>query len=214
MMIIKRLIRNVWLRLKWRGKLQFYFTTNISRNSKFEGANKIYPHVRFNGHLGFGSYIGPYSEINANIGRFTSIANYVRTNLGFHPMTVPFATTSPMFFSTRKQNGKTFADRMMFNERNPPTTIGNDVWVGENVFFVGGLKISDGAVVLAGAVVTKDVPPYAIVGGVPAKILRYRYDEDTIRFLQNLKWWDRDVEWLKEHWELFCDIDKLKKQFS
>ena len=72
----------------------------------------------------------------------------------------------------------------------------------------------DGAVVLAHAVVTKDVPPYAIVGGVPAKVIGYRYDEDTIDFLLKVKWWNKDKKWFKEHWELLCDIDKMKTYFN
>lgn len=77
-------------------------------------------------------------------------------------------------------------------------------------FFIGGITIGDGAVVMAGAVVTKDVPPYAIVGGVPAKVIKYRYDEDTVRFLLSFKWWNKDIEWLRKHWDLLCDVEKLK----
>ena len=205
---LKRVIKYIWLKWKWYGKLQFDITTNINRNSYFEGANKIYPHSYFSGKLGYGSYIGPHSIIIANIGRFTSIAPYVRTNTGVHPLYKPFATTSPMFYSTQKQSGVTFADRMIFQEFSAPTNIGNDVWVGENAFFVGGVTIGDGAVVLAGAVVTKNVPPYAVVGGVPAKVINYRYDEETILFLLNIKWWDKDREWLSEHWELLSDVEK------
>ena len=196
------------------GKIKFGFSNEIALSSSFEGANKLYPHSYFKGSMGYGTYIGPNSEIEANIGRFTSIANYVRTNTGIHPIEEPYCTTSPMFFSTQKQNGKTFADRMMFDEFKEATYIGNDVWVGENVFFAGGLTIGDGAVVLAGAVVTKDVPPYAIVGGVPAKVLKYRYDDKTIKWLLHLKWWNMDLKWLKEHWELLCDIDKMKSYFK
>ena len=73
------------------------------------------------------------------------------------------------------------------------------------------MNIGDGAMVLAGAVVTKDVPPYAIVGGVPAKVKSYRYDEETIVFLLKARWWEKSLVWLKEHWELFSDMDKLRK---
>ena len=204
----------VWLHIKWRGKLQFGIFSTIGRHSTFEGANKIYPHTQFWGSMGYGSYIGYHCNVIANIGRFCSIADHVRTNVGVHPITSPFATTSPMYFSILKQNGYTFANRIKFDEIKEPSTIGNDVWIGENVFFAGGLKIDDGAVVLAGAVVTKDVPPYAVVGGVPAKVIKYRYDEDTIRFLLALKWWNMDVEWLRSNWELLCDIDKLKAYFN
>ena len=89
--------------------------------------------------------------------------------------------------------------------------IGSDCWIGQRCFLVGGIKIGHGAVVLAGAVVTKDVPPYAIVGGVPAKILRYRYDEDTINFLLDTCWWNKPIEWLQFHWEALNNIDILKQ---
>ena len=79
---------------------------------------------------------------------------------------------------------------------------------------IGGVHIADGAVVLAGAVVTKDVPPYAIVGGVPAKIIRYRYDEETISFLLQAQWWNNTEDWFKENWKLLTDIDKLKAYYN
>lgn len=209
--LICEMYSNLYLSFKWRKKLRLEFSSHIKRDSVFEGANKIYHHTYFSGTMGYGSYIGPHCEIIANIGRFTSIAPYVRTNTGVHPLYKPFATTSPMFYSTQKQSGVTFADRMIFQEFSAPTNIGNDVWVGENAFFVGGVTIGDGAVVLAGAVVTKNVPPYAVVGGVPAKVIKYRYDEETVLFLLNLKWWDKDREWLSEHWELLSDVEKLKE---
>ena len=216
MALMKRMVKNILLRFNWRrqGDALFHRTAKVSKSSRFEGTCKIYPFATFDGSMGYGSYIGPHSEIEATIGRFTSISNHVLTNIGIHPMGDPFVTTSPMFYSLRKQAGATFANRMMFNESREPVRIGNDVWIGTNVFLVGGLTIGDGAVVLAGAVVTKDVPPYAVVGGVPAKVLKYRYDEETIRFLLDLKWWDMDVEWLSQHWELLCDIDKLKLFFN
>ena len=208
---LKTIIKYFFIKIKYGKKLQFSLSNNINvKKSTFEGANKLYPNTTFAGSMGYGSYIGPNCEITANIGRFTSIAPYVRTNCGVHPYTDPFVTTCPMFFSTQKQNGETFASFQMFNEQKDFTEIGNDVWIGEYVFFGGGLTIGDGAVVLAGAVVTKDVPPYAIVGGVPAKVLKYRYDKETIEFLLDIKWWDMNVEWLQENWELLCDIEKLK----
>lgn len=74
--------------------------------------------------------------------------------------------------------------------------------------------LSHGAVVLANAVVTKDVPSYAIVGGVPAKIIGYRYDEETIIFFNKIKWWNNNPEWLEKNWNLLCDIDKLKGYYG
>ncbi|MBR5824708.1 MAG: CatB-related O-acetyltransferase [Paludibacteraceae bacterium] len=211
---IKSIIKYLLLKRRFYNKLKFFRNCNVSMDSYFEGQNKIYSHTTFSGKMGYGSYIGPYCNISANVGRFSSIAPYVRSNLGRHPYTFPFVSTCPMFFSTRKQNGKTFANKMMFEEILEKPEIGNDCWIGENVFIVGGVKINDGAVVLAGAVVTKDIPPYAIAGGVPAKVIKYRYDENTIKFLLNLKWWDKDLEWLKNNWTLLCNIKELRNKFS
>ena len=209
---IKNIIRYFYHKLINGRRVSFSISSVMGIHSTFEGANKIHPHVFFDGHMGYGSYIGPNSYIIGDIGRYTSIAPDVKCNLGFHPFEAPFATTCPMFFSLRKQNGFTFAFEQMFDEMKSPICIGNDCWIGQQVFISGGITIGDGAVVLAGAVVTKDVPPYAIVGGVPARILRYRYDEETINYLLRLKWWDKPVDWLKKNWMLFCNIDHLQKE--
>lgn len=207
---VKHFIKYIFIKVKYNGKLQLSYSAIVQWHNSYEGANRIYGNTLFVGSMGYGSYISHHCDIYAKIGRFCSIAPYVRTNLGTHPYFTPFATTSPMFFSTQKQNGVTFATQTMFDEQKAPTIIGNDVWIGENVFFASGLTIGDGAVLLAGAVVTKDVPPYAVVGGVPAKILKYRYDADTICFLQDIKWWNKDICWLRQHWDSLCDINKLK----
>ena len=202
--------RYIMLKLKYRGKVRFNTTTKIDVTSTFEGANVIGDNTKFCGSIGYGSYICNDCCIIGNIGRFTSIAADVKNAQGVHPITTPYATTSPMFFSQKKQSGITFAKEQLFDEMRPPIQIGNDCWIGQRVFFAGGLTIGDGAVVLAGSVVTKDVPPYAVVGGVPARILKYRYDEETIDFLLEKKWWNMPIEWLTENSELLCDIEKLK----
>ena len=218
---MKQLLKRWVLRLKWRGKLQLEQGCDIALQAQFEGMNKIYSHSSFGGILGYGSYIGHHSSLTAKIGRFCSISNHVICNAGIHPFQAPFATTSPCFFSLRKQNGATFATRQMFNELRTTDDdkrfgceIGNDVWICEGVFINGGIHIADGAVVLAHAVVTKDVPPYAIVGGVPAKIIGYRYDEATIKWLLNVQWWNNSIAWFRAHWSLLCDIDKLKAYYD
>lgn len=216
---LKHFAKYIYLKHKWRGKLSFTFGCRINRTSFFEGANKICSRAVFNGSMGYGSYIGADSVILGKVGRFTSIASRCMVIAGRHPYTYPFATTCPMFFSLLKQNGYTFADRQLYEEfkyAEPGcfVVIGSDCWIGADVRIIEGVKIGDGAMVLAGAVVTKDVPPYAIVGGVPATIKGYRYDEETIQFLLETRWWDKPIEWFKEHWELLSDVEKLRKEFD
>jgi len=218
--LVRSFIRYVYIKWKHRERLKLAGFVDASFNSSFESHCQLHPHVQFKGHLGYGSYVGPYSKISAKIGRFTSIASYVCTVAGRHAYQAPFATTCPMFFSlnpNHSQSGSTFATEQMFEElkfavpeKKLDVEIGNDVWIGERAMIIGGVHIADGAVVLAGAVVTKDVPPYAIVGGVPAKIIRYRYDEETINFLLKIQWWNNSEDWFKEHWRLLTDIDRLK----
>lgn len=217
---IKRIFKILYFALKYRGKLTIHFSCDVGMNSTFEGLNQLHKNVTYAGSMGFGSYVAQDSVIFANIGRFTSIGPNVSCVGGRHPYRAPFVTTSPIFFSVENSKGQcggTFATKQMYEEfsyaeteSKTPVMIGSDCWLGAEVMLIGGIHISDGAVVYARSVVTKDVPPYAIVGGVPAKILGYRYDTNTIDWLLHLKWWDKDIEWLRGHWELFCDIENLK----
>ncbi|MDR0943737.1 MAG: Vat family streptogramin A O-acetyltransferase [Ruminococcus sp.] len=90
------------------------------------------------------------------------------------------------------------------------TVLGNDIWIGADVTILPGVHIGDGAFIAAKSVVTKNVPPYTIVGGNPAQIIRRRFDEKTIEFLQNLKWWDWSAEKIFDNLELLCNMDITK----
>lgn len=205
---VKRYIKFYQNKRKY-SNVKFDISVEIDSSSIFEGANSIGRNSIFKGIMGYGSYMGRNCDIDGKIGRFTSIAHDVQCNLGFHPYRSPYVSTSPMFFSLSKQNGYTFAQKQMFEEIKSPISIGNDCWIGQRVFIVGGVRINDGAVVYAGAVVTKDVPPYAIVGGVPAKILGYRYSDEIINKLLDFKWWDKPIVWLKENYEYFSNLDEF-----
>jgi len=137
---------------------------------------------------------GAYSYVNENaamgrvtLGRFTSIGPGFICGYGEHPTN--FITTSPVFYSTRRQCGISFTETSRYDEQHE-TTIGNDVWIGARTFIKDGVKIGDGALIAAGAVVTADVPDYAIMGGVPAKLIRYRFPEDVVQQLLELQWWN------------------------
>ena len=94
--------------------------------------------------------------------------------------------------------------------------IGNDVYIGYNVIILSGVTIGDGAVIGAGSVVAKDVPPYAVVAGNPAAVIRYRFDEETIKKLLEIKWWDWPDEMVKENIHLICNdaVDTFIKKFG
>jgi acetyltransferase-like isoleucine patch superfamily enzyme len=157
--------------------------------SSFEGNNILYSHSTIGKtKIGKYSYLSDDTNVgNLSIGRFCSIGPGFKCGFGAHPTN--FVSTSPVFFSTRKQCGTTFADRNYFEE-HVLTTVGHDVWIGANVFLKDGTTINHGAIVAAGAVVTNDVPAYAIVGGVPAKMIRMRFAEREIEQLLISKWWD------------------------
>jgi acetyltransferase-like isoleucine patch superfamily enzyme len=134
------------------------------------------------------SYIGRNSIIqNANIGSYCSIANDVFIGLGMHPTN--YFSTSPLFYrSTNTFRINLLSADCDFVEYSP-IQIGNDVWIGARAIIIDGVTIGDGAIIAAGAVVTKDVPPYAIVAGVPARLIRYRFPPDRIENILSLQWW-------------------------
>jgi acetyltransferase-like isoleucine patch superfamily enzyme len=217
--IFGRLQRYFYYKIKYKNQVDFDFSVNIRDNSTFEGANRIGKNSQFQGQMGFGSYTGNNCVLFGKIGRFTSISPFVTTNIGRHPFTEPFVSTHQVFYHSGKLSLLTpFVEKQKYAEyvfasNDYPIIIGNDCWIGQGVFIVSGVTISDGAVVLAHAVVTKDVPPYAVVGGVPAKILKYRYDAETINLLLNIQWWNKDVGWLKQHADLFCNMKLFKDYF-
>ncbi|MEN0054758.1 MAG: CatB-related O-acetyltransferase [Mucilaginibacter sp.] len=194
------------------GRLHWdYFTSqqvrcNINPKSKI---SKV--HYLFDVSVGFGTAIGPNARISqTSVGKFCSLGPNLVCGWGIHP--INGISTSPAFYSVENQVGFTYSKTNKVEERKH-ITIGNDVFIGANVTILDGANIADGAVIGAGAVVSKDIPPYAIAVGCPIKVIGYRFDEDKIAKLLQIKWWDRDEETYKKVEELFFDVDEFLKQF-
>lgn len=197
----------------------FSCTCNVGVSSVFEGYNRIGKNSSFHGNLGLGSYIGERCNIIGQVGRFSSIGDDVKVITGTHPFTYPYVSTSPCFVSKSKQNNLSFNNDSIFqeflvtdnNSSYKGVTIGNDCWICNNAVILGNVTINDGAVVLTGAVITKDVPAYSLVGGNPAKVIKYRYSEEDIQTIIGSQWWNKDLSWLKDNCASFLDFEEFKK---
>lgn len=161
-----------------------------------------------NTYIGDYSSIGRYSKIvHTDIGKYCAISWDTTINAISHPYNnlsisaIAYVPYVGNFVKERKQ-------------KHQKVIIKNDVWIGANSVIMPGITIGNGAIIGAGAVVTKDVPDYAIVAGVPAKIIKYRFSEDIIKRLLVLKWWDIDSKIIKKHIELWGEefnSDSLKR---
>ncbi|HEX7411743.1 MAG TPA: CatB-related O-acetyltransferase [Bacteroidales bacterium] len=160
------------------------------------------------GSIGNHTYINKYCLVDRNtasIGNFCSIAYGVKIGLGNHP--TQWVSTHP--FAYDNKYGFVAQIRPFDEQTTQKCTIGNDVWIGANATILAGITVGDGAIIGANSLVTSDVEPYSIVAGTPAKHIRFRFDQQTISGLQQLKWWNWDDARIKRMVEKFDDPSKL-----
>lgn len=157
-------------------------------------------------------FAGDAQVMYATVGRFCSIASHVRINPGNHPMT---RVTQHHMTYRRAMFGFGEDDAAFFQwRRDHHVTIGNDVWIGHAAIVMPGVTIGDGAVIGSAAVVTKDVPPYTIVGGVPAKPIRDRFPREVAERLQRIAWWDWTREELEARFDDLLDLDRFLETYD
>lgn len=205
-------LRYIYSKLMKKIRSSSMLNTKLGYDCKVESGSSLV-HVTMGRH----SFCGYDCEIyNADIGSFCSIANEVIIGGGAHPMN--WVSTSPVFYTGRDSISTKYSQ----HEREKPhkIVIGHDVWIGQKALIKQGVEIGTGAVIGMGSVVTRSVPPYAIVAGNPASIIRYRFDQKTIKSLLESKWWLLPSSNLKKYASaitdvnLFLDLANEKKNFD
>ncbi|MGM8891895.1 DapH/DapD/GlmU-related protein [Psychrobacter sp. 1Y1] len=195
----------------------------IDKNSKaykndFGGSNYIgRSSTVVDCNVGFATYIGAGNFLlNVKFGKFCSIGNNIKVVFSNHP--INYVSTHPAFH--RGKHPVMVKTELCFIDKGIPLfnragnseyscIIGNDVWIGDNVTIMDGLSIGDGAIIAANAVITKNIEPYSIVGGIPAKHIRYRFKPEEIEQLLKIKWWDKDLDKIKSISDQFDDIENF-----
>lgn len=204
--IIHKLIIKLvqFTRLERGGKVEVSGWVKGIQQPKFEGKNKVLDFSNFNGNIkvGYGTTFSIHNLIHGDIeiGRYCQFAPYASINTYNHPTN--HITT---------YINKNLLDGIMSQfKTSRKTVIKNDVWVGKNVIILGGVNIGNGAIIAAGSVVTKNVPAYHVVGGVPAKVIKKRFSVNIIKELEELSWWDKNEMEIEKIENLFLkDLSNL-----
>lgn len=186
--VFKQYVKLVRLRRKFPGCI--IGTHMIAENAVLGMKCTIARDVEISAHVS----IGDHSYINAgtilasgSVGKFCSIGYYCQIGMPEHP--IDYLSTSPRTYGSRN----IFGIPSLWDDYSAPPVIENDVWIGSQVLILQKVRIGNGAILAGGSVVTRDVPPYTIVAGVPAKPVRKRFDESVIKVLLELAWWDIPV---------------------
>ena len=201
----------------WESGNYIELNAYVDNESVLEGKNAIWSNTYVKeSFIGYGTYIGSNSMIlNAKIGKYSAIGPSVKIIRGQHP-TKKFVSIYPGFYSAENSavrisfTSEDLFEEYKFSEYPYAVTIGNDVWIGAGASLMEGVKIADGTIVAAGAMVVKNTEPYTIVGGIPAKVISNRFSKEDKEFLLKLEWWNKPEEWIKTYSRYFNDVRKLK----
>lgn len=221
---IEALKNNIFLSItKFKNKKKNVNILNgvrLNSLTTFEDNIYVYPNCDIRATtVGRGTYISKNSSLPfSSVGRFAQIGSNVEVIIGDH-LLKDNISTHPAFYSNLGQAGFIFTEESTYpsakvTENNKLLEIGNDVWIGSNVQILNGVKIGDGCVIATGAVVTKDLEPYTIYGGVPAKKIRTRFEKEDIEFLLSNPWFDFDLNFISKNREAFNNIELYKEMIN
>lgn len=206
-----------------KGLLKNIFNKNINKLSLINEGSVVSPNARIKRFCKLvDSRIDSYSYLDssstllyASVGKFCSIGS--NTQIGIPEHSLRYLSTSPVFTEAANHSIGSFTTENLFNPFKE-VKIGNDVWIGREVIIKGGVEIGDGAVIGAKSLVTKNVEPYSIVAGIPAKVIRMRFSQEVVDFLVKNKWWELEVDKLVLNIKIFqkedLSIEDLRKIFN
>jgi acetyltransferase-like isoleucine patch superfamily enzyme len=208
---MKAVLRRVWYRLRYPG-IEIWPGATVGGGIRYGSHVVLCHHAAVHGvTIGSHAYVGTNAHVQyATIGSFVSIGPEVRIGLGSHP--VHMVSTYPSFYASHASAVVPLINSVRVQEY-ARVTIGNDVWIGSRAMVMDGVEIGHGAVVAAGAVVTKTVPPYAIVGGVPARVIRYRFTPEVISDLLKIAWWNWPHVLIRERAGDFADVAQFVEKY-
>ena len=186
----------------------------FKKGSKISKTSTIYPFSRFtNSEIDDYSYINFFAWVNnTKIGKYCSIAMNFKSGLGKHP--TKLLSTSPLFYAKKKFALKKPLDIELASfEELQDIRIGNDVWIGANVLIMDGVTVGNGAIIGAHSLVVRNVPDYAIIGGVPGEVIKYRFSDEIIAELNKINWWNWETERIIRNQHIFSNevtLESLK----
>ena len=197
---VNKILRNIKYQLFYKKQVKKPFDISIF------GVD-IAPNAKIDKYVSIGKYtcIRGYQNYHVEVGRYCSIGPFCNFIVANHALKT---LSTSMFLIKNLRLESEFIRKKLFTGGN--IIIGNDVWIGTNVTVIPGVNIGDGAVIGANSIVTKDIPPYSISVGNPAKVIKYRFNQKIIRTLLKIKWWDWDVSKIKAHKNKFTTIINKK----
>lgn len=189
------------------------FIKNVIKNPSIQVGEYTY-YSDINGAENFEEHVTHHYDFigdKLTIGKFCAIAQGVEFIMNGANHRMNSVTTYP--FNIMGNGWEKVTPTLEAMPLKGDTVVGNDVWIGQNVTVMPGVHIGDGAIIAANSVLTKDIPPYHIVGGNPCKIIRKRFNDELIEYLLNLKWWDWSDEKIFKNLELLCssNLEEIKR---